>query len=357
MSPAEQLVRDYLSRLSAAARGQLRPDDRRALVSRTRDFIERKTSLGRPPTTVEVAKLLSGLGDPAGLVNQEQQRLAALRGEELKPASRGRLVRILRGDPDSVRGASWHWPVQAGSRADFQLTLLDAGAAAPANGSNSNGAGSTHQQAGTATRDANGGRKVAGPRGSDVDGLAALAGARSADVTPTADVTDISASRPAETAPVEKGSVTWQPAAPDESRRARAATALGRLAGWARRNKIEAVAVVLLGIGGAIVPPVWLAGAAVALASRLWDMRDKWLALGVPVLLTVIGLAGGIAAAGSHGTLGQHLHEGWVFADVISRLTASLGACYLAWRSAHGRRPPATPPWSKPHKIASPSGK
>jgi len=64
------------------------------------------------------------------------------------------------------------------------------------------------------------------------------------------------------------------------------------------------------------------------------------------------GGAGGIAAAGSHGTLGQHMHEGWVFADVISRLTALLGACYLAWRSAHGRRPRATPPWSKPHKVA-----
>ena len=126
---------------------------------------------------------------------------------------------------------------------------------------------------------------------------------------------------------------------------------LARLARWARRNKVEATAVVLLGIGGAIFPPVWLAGAAVALASRLWDLRDKWLGLAVPVLLTVIGIAGGIAAAGSRGTLGQHLHEGWVFADLISRLVALLSACYLAWRSARGRRPSAAPPWSKPRNI------
>jgi hypothetical protein len=350
MSPAEQLVRDYLSRLSAAARGQLSPEDRRALVGRTREVIEQKTRLGRPPTTIEVARLLSGLGDPAGLVSQERQRLATLRGEELKPASRGRMARILRGDPDRARGSSWHWPVQEGS-ADLQLTLLNAAAPAAANGSSSNGAGSARKPSGAATRDANGGSKVAGPHARDVDGMAALVAARSADVTPPGDVTDISASRPPDTVPPEAGSVTWQPPAPAGSRRARAATALGRLAGWARRNKIEAFAVVLLGIG-AIVPPVWLVGAAVALASRLWDLRDKWLALGVPVLLTVIGLAGGVAAAGSGGTLGHHLHEGWVFADVISRLTALLSACYLAGRSAHGRRPPATPPWSKPRNIA-----
>ncbi|HUB37771.1 MAG TPA: hypothetical protein VMA72_02860 [Streptosporangiaceae bacterium] len=351
MSPAEQLLRDYLSRLSAAARGQLSSDERRALVSRTRDFIERKTSLGRPPTLVEVAKLLAGLGDPAGLVSQERQRLATMRGEELKPASRGRFARILRGDPDRALSASWHWPVQEGNRADYQLTLLDAGAPAAANGSSSNGAGSARKPGGAATREANGHRKVAGPRARDVDGLAALVGPRSGDVTPTADVTDISAARPAQPVPIETGSVTWQPAAPGKSRRTRAAAALGRLAGWARRNKVEAVAVVLLGIGGSIFPPVWLLGAAVALASRLWDLRDKWLALAVPVLLTVIGLAVGVSAAGSSGTLGHHLHEGWLFADVISRLTALLGASYLAWRSAHGRRPPATPPWSKPHKV------
>ena len=68
-------------------------------------------------------------------------------------------------------------------------------------------------------------------------------------------------------------------------------------------------------------------------------------------LLTLIGTAGGIAVGGSAETLGQHIHEGWAFADVISRLVAVLSACYLAWRSSRGRRPPATPPWSKPRKL------
>jgi hypothetical protein len=121
--------------------------------------------------------------------------------------------------------------------------------------------------------------------------------------------------------------------------------------GWSRRHKLEAVAIALLGLGGAIFPPVWLAGAAVALASRLWDYRDKWLALALPILLTVIGTAAGIAV-GSRVSFGRGMHEAWVFAVDFSRVTAVLSACYLSWRAARGPRPPAVPPWDKPHRFS-----
>ncbi len=124
--PAEQLIRDYLNRLSVAARGQLGADDRRALVDRTRGFIERKTGLAGPPTAIEVARLLAGLGDPARLVQQERQRLAAVRGEMPEPAAgRNPIRRVLRRDSGKPRTPSWHWPVMEGGRADLQLTLLD----------------------------------------------------------------------------------------------------------------------------------------------------------------------------------------------------------------------------------------
>ena len=371
MSPAEELVRDYLSRLSAAARGQLSADDRHALVKRTRDFIDRKTTVGRAPTAVEVAKLLSGLGDPAGLVSKERQRLATLRGDELKPASRGRLARILRGDPGRTVGASWHWPVQEGSRADFQLTLLDAAAPAAPNGASPDGT-SGYKSDGPVTRNANGDRKHAARARHDADETAALVPAQPPevaarddvaaqnDVDANGDVTDISATQsanavPANTVPANKvpigiGSLTWSIIGP--AKRPRAAVTLTRLANWARRNKVEAAAVVLLGIGGAIFPPLWLLGAVVAMASRLWDLLDKWLGLAGPVVLTVVSLAVGVAAAGSRGSLGTHIHDAWIFADVTSRLAALLGAGYLAWRSARGRRPPTSPPWNKPHKVA-----
>jgi fatty acid desaturase len=133
--------------------------------------------------------------------------------------------------------------------------------------------------------------------------------------------------------------------------RADAGDLLSTLAGWARRQPLEASAIVLLGLGGAIFPPVWLLGAVVALTSRLWDYRDKWLGLALPVLVTVVATVVGIAMGGAHG-VGHGVHEGWVFAEIVSRVSAALSAAYLGWRSAHGRRPPAVPPWNKPHNVS-----
>ncbi len=121
---------------------------------------------------------------------------------------------------------------------------------------------------------------------------------------------------------------------------------------WARRMPLEASAVALLGIGGASFPPVWLLGAALAPASKVWHYRDKWLGLGGPVLLTIVGIAAGLGAAGKHGTLGDHIHVGWVCAVICSRVSAAIGAAYLAWRSVYVRKPPQVPPWNKPHRVA-----
>jgi hypothetical protein len=66
--------------------------------------------------------------------------------------------------------------------------------------------------------------------------------------------------------------------------------------------------------------------------------------------VTLIGTAVGVANGG-HVSVSQGVHEGWVYAVVTSRLAAMLSAAYLGWRSIHGRRPPAVPPWNKPHKI------
>jgi hypothetical protein len=126
--------------------------------------------------------------------------------------------------------------------------------------------------------------------------------------------------------------------------------ALAAVAAWYRRQPLEASAVVLLGLGGAIYPPVWLLGAAVALASRAWDGRDKWLGLALPVLLTIVAAFLGITVSG-HVSLGHGLHEGWAFGVAGSRVAAVLSAAYLCWRSVHGRRPPGVPPWNRPHKV------
>ncbi len=120
---------------------------------------------------------------------------------------------------------------------------------------------------------------------------------------------------------------------------------------WSREKTLESVATILLGVGGVIFPPIWLLGAVVALASKVWDYRDKWVGLAGPILLTVVGTAAGVILAGSQSSLGHDLHVGWLSADIASRISAALGTAYLAWRSVHGRRPAAVPPWNKPHRV------
>ena len=439
--PTEQLIRDYLNRLSVAARGQLGPDDRRALVNRTRDFIERKTSFAGPPTAIEVARLLAGLGDPAGLVDHERQRLAAVRGEtpELS-AGRMRMPKVLRRQPGKIRGASWHWPVQEPGRADLRLSLLDGAAAtdssgvagdsrppspAPAgrapdsavpdgavpNGAAMNGAvpngvavGSGAEaglDSGDAVRDGSDPADVAGPaphisaQTVESDWFSRLSSP--APYTPPASVTEpaqtsagqdsesglsgavVSAgpAKPRWPAVVAAGASqngttpqfansssiasgdgpdqpdkasAWQLMTVKKSAIAGSARGLaGAIIAWSRPRPLEATAVVLLGLGGVIYPPVWLLGAIVALTSRAWHYRDKWLGLAGPLVLTVIGTAVGVAAGGR--SIGHDMHEGWMFAVVISRIAAALSATYLAWRTVHTRRAPPVPPWNKPRKV------
>jgi hypothetical protein len=119
----------------------------------------------------------------------------------------------------------------------------------------------------------------------------------------------------------------------------------------ARRRPLEAAAVVLLGLGGLIFPPVWLIGAAIALMSRVWDIRDKWVGLALPLFLVIAGMGADVSLSNSQPSLGAYIKEAWIFGGHISRIVALLGAVYLAWRAERGRRPPPVPPWNKPHRF------
>jgi hypothetical protein len=393
--PTEQLIRDYLNRLSVAARGQLGPGDRRALVDRTREFIVRKSEADGPPTALEVGKLLYRLGDPAELVSKERQRLERMRGEALEPVSRGRLARVLRGEPGKVRRANWHWPVQPGSRADLQITQIDAdappagpaataGAAADREAASPEAAGqlvpSPAPPAGAvparplwpalAAGTAHGAtidRDTAEPDtgqdeivdGKIVDGDNRAHGTREPDTGRK----ELNHQEPDHQSPAQNGrtavpdarpaglaAMNWQVGPTAPPRLARSQQRLAKVAGWSQRHKLEAAAIALLGLGGAIFPPVWFLGAVVVLASGLWDYRDKWTALALPVLLTVIGTAVGFAV-GSRVSFGHGMHEAWVFAVGFSRATAVLSACYLGWRAGRGPHPAAAPPWDRPHRV------
>ena len=77
--PTEQLIRDYLNRVSVAARGRRGAEDRRAFLARTRESIEQSTRARGHTDSTGVLKLLSGLGDPVVLVDRERDRLASQR--------------------------------------------------------------------------------------------------------------------------------------------------------------------------------------------------------------------------------------------------------------------------------------
>ena len=116
----------------------------------------------------------------------------------------------------------------------------------------------------------------------------------------------------------------------------------------ARKHPLEAVSVVLLGVGGLILPfPFWLIGGLVALRSRRWDARDKWMALAGPPLFTlaVLLIRAGTSQGNFFSAFYQALHH-----DVGLSIRAGcvLCAAYLIWRLRRGPRLRTLPPWQRP---------
>jgi hypothetical protein len=373
--PTEQLIRDYLNRLSVAARGRLNAEDRRALVTLTHDFIERSASESGPPTAMKVAALLSRLGDPGALVEQEAARLAEARGGAAAPAEverSGRLLGLLRRRNTPL---SWHWPAAPGSPGLLRELLSEASAQPVANG--------------VAQEGHNGSLAVRvprqpGPQAGEVPGevpatdRAAAAGdeepsavgpgwpsapKREGSPQPGAGVAE---PREPEAGAAEPSSAEAGPAEADAGELAadleQDPAAAGSVRGWlasvanralagSRRTPMEATAVILLGLGGVIYPPVWLLGACLALASKVWDYRDKWAGLVGPVVIMIIGTATCLALGTSQSGFGPYLHQTWVYLNIWSRVGAVAGTWYLVWRLAHDRETPDVPPWSRPRRV------
>ena len=88
------------------------------------------------------------------------------------------------------------------------------------------------------------------------------------------------------------------------------------------QNKVEILAVVLLGIGGAIYPPIWIIGALIALPLRKWDIKDKFLGITLPVVVVIVGTVLVLVLGGQHSSLVSYAHEAWLGAGRLSRLAA-----------------------------------
>ena len=116
----------------------------------------------------------------------------------------------------------------------------------------------------------------------------------------------------------------------------------------ARKHPLEAVSVILLGVGGLIFPfPFWLIGGLVALRSRRWDARDKWMALAGPLLVTLAVLL--IRAGTSPGNFFPAFYHAAQHDFGLSiRAGCVLCAGYLVWRLRRGPRVRTLPPWQRP---------
>ena len=120
-----------------------------------------------------------------------------------------------------------------------------------------------------------------------------------------------------------------------------------------RRNRLATVCVVLLALGGLLLPfpiwvvglSLWLIGALIAVTSRLWSLPDKWIGLVGPIALVIIGTAVAVSIGGTRSNASGYVHETLTNAMYLFKIGAVLGAAYLAWRIQHGRRSSSIPPW------------
>ena len=128
---------------------------------------------------------------------------------------------------------------------------------------------------------------------------------------------------------------------------ARLAVTGGKLA---RRYPLESAAVVLLGVGGLFYPfPCWLLGGLLAAFSRIWNARDKWIAVTGPPVIAIVGML--VTAMLMRGSMiGNIPHAFHLDFGYLLRLGSLLCAVYLVLQARRGpqRR---LPPWQRTSVI------
>jgi hypothetical protein len=388
----EQIVTDYLTRVAQAAR-LLPKGARMAFVGRTRALIDRE--LGPPGTRTDpehVIEVLERLGKPEDLVVEERTRIdrswvksrattreegeaaaAALSGPRMnrpltarrRPNSgtqplAGKLIQPPPGG--TVAGGSVTGPDGSATAADGSVTGPDGSVTgmpgAPrgpgprrpvlrSTGQRDAGARTAGQQgAGARTT----GTRAAGPPAGGPRRLRSTDSPGAAPGTGPHGVAQHGAEAPGggpgntgRTGPVD-WLIGHVPGRSSSSGGPETFTAsAGRLA---RDHMLESVAILFLGLGGLILPfPFWPIGAVVGMFSRLWDARDKLLAVIGPLLVTLVAsVLTALFIGGTGNAILIYFHAIRVSFGLMVRVGSVLTAAYLAWRVSKGPRAKA-PPW------------
>jgi hypothetical protein len=387
---AEKLVGDYLGRVLHAAQRVLPKGDRLLFVARTRAAIMKKVGPLAAADPAKVLEILTDLGDPRTMAKNELERLeTAHRGGPPKPVGLWKPVKDewkpTKADTEPIP----RQPPAPPSAAQRPAGARPAGArpagarppAPPSAGPSPAGPPSAAQRPAApqpaAAQPA--GPRPAGPRPAGPQS----AGPQSAGPSPAGPPSPVpppagpsSPGYPSDGYPLDgypsdgqrpagrrppgtpaglsppSGSVEAGDDQPGgNSPPVAPAPAPPTVLMLARSHPLETVAIVLLGVGGLIIPLLWLPGALVALVSRVWDARDKWLALlGTPVFLFVGLLAAGVLVGGRHGFFGEFIHAFDAYREYLLRAGAVLSAVYLAWRIRRGPRMRSLPPWQRPQR-------
>jgi hypothetical protein len=295
----DQMVQAYLSRVAAEAR-HLPKGARIAFVGRTRAQIEQQIGTEGTADPGKVAEVLAALGDPGELVRAERLRIDSRwlknRGHDAGseeaaaaavPANSPRVYRPLRSRWKPAAPVTRPLPPDAGT-------------------------GPEDEQGGTVPREPD--AIVPPPWPGDLD-----------EIMPPGPAVE-------ERRPAGGGGPTpldglWQ---------------------LARAHKRESIAVVVLGLGGLILPfPFWLAGALVATFSRLFDGRDKTIAWIGPALFALVGsVVTALLVGGKQDPVVIYTHALAADFGLLVRFGCVLSAGYLAWRVRKGRRV-KIPPWRR----------
>jgi hypothetical protein len=355
----EQLVTDYMTRVAQAAR-LLPKGARMAFVGRTRALVEREVGPPGARTDAEqVSAALERLGKPEDLVTEERTRIdqgwvksrAASKeeGEAAAAALTGpRMNRPLTARRQPLTGRV---PQPGQDQTVIGPDGSVIGAAGPPPGTGPRRPVLRPGPRSTGARPA--GQRGAGPQRSAprTAGPRRLRSADTPGAGPQGTAPPGAAQRPAEEPEVTGHASTIgrligqvpgkRPASGTETFSASA----GQLA---RDNVRETVAILLLGLGGLILPfPFWPLGAIVAMFSRIWDIKDKSVAVAGPLLVTLLASTlVAVFVGGSGDVIVTYFHAVHVSFGLMVRVGSVITAAYLAWRMSRGPRV-KVPPWQR----------
>ena len=391
---ADRLILEYLSRVAEAATRYLPKGSRIAFVGRIRSRIERECGPAGQADANRVKEVLAALGAPEDLVKQERARLdAAWVKRRSKGSEAGEAAAASVTGPRQPRPINSRWKPATDTQ---PLPVSPRGKPGARPGGRPGAAGDAERFG--RLRRVRGGRRAGGaedatpagggasPRGGT--GTSALGESES----PVLEGTVIQAPPgPASDAPSGPGQ--QQPSAagyqqPPESGyqqparagqqppaplvflprpparrlprgplvlRGGAATLVQGAGRWARdagalsrRYPLEAVAIFLLGVGGLILPfPFWLIGGALAVMSRFWPPRDKWIALAGPLVIALLGtLVTAVIVGGKGNPVEIYTHALRLDVGYLLRAGSVLCAAHLAMQLRRGPRV-RLPPWKR----------